>query len=71
MAGLALYACANIVNQTCFMLLDEADAFLDLDNTTKFFYFLERYAAQQTQIIIITHKKNVFERLHSLVSFVT
>ena len=33
MAGLSLYLAANIVNKTFFMIFDEADAFLDKENT--------------------------------------
>ena len=45
MAGLALYASANMVNETFFMVFDEADAFLDQENTFRFLNFLITYAA--------------------------
>ncbi len=45
MAGLALYATANMVNGTFFMVFDEADAFLDQENTKRFFNFLLTYSS--------------------------
>lgn len=41
MAGLSLYIAANLVNKTFLMIFDEADAYLDKDNTQKFLLFMK------------------------------
>jgi len=67
-ATLALFITLNIVLKTPFLILDEADAYLDSYNTGKYLLILKDLAETlKMQCIVVTHKPAIFENAQSLV----
>ncbi|WP_028778317.1 chromosome segregation protein SMC [Shimazuella kribbensis] len=65
LAALALLFAVLRIKPVPFCFLDEVDAALDEANLTRFTYYLQKFA-NQTQFIIITHRKHTMEGAHVL-----
>lgn len=50
------------------MIFDETDAFLDFDNSQRYVDFLKELSrSENIQMIVVSHKQNVFESSDSLI----
>jgi chromosome segregation protein len=65
LAALALLFAVLRIKPVPFCFLDEVDAALDEANLTRFTHYLQKFA-NQTQFIIITHRKHTMEGAHVL-----
>jgi len=74
-SSLALQYSLAVVSKSPFLILDESDSFLDTKNTDRLYELIERsYKStnlirldKNMQIILISHKKSVYESSESLV----
>lgn len=57
----------NSVIKAPFIIFDESDSYLDWDNSIRFLNFVKTKLIYNTQILIITHKKEIFENMNSMI----
>lgn len=65
---MALLFAVNMAVNSKFMIFDESDTFLDFENSQRMVEFLKEVSkSRKMQIILVSHKSNVFENSDSLV----